>query len=185
MAIKRAIEEFRPDERLVDERGPTLERIQHAWGNIDVGSSDGRMTIRQNAIERGLRRKVFNAKQGRAAEKFYLHWYRSGLGAEIGSPDIFRIFGNDGQFLAGPKTEDQMFHRQMLRRARDIVLRKTNEAGHDGADCNAVLELIVCKDATLEQAGMKIGYASRDKAIAMAEMLAKGGLNILAAEWGL
>ncbi len=37
--IKEAIEEFTPDARLVDERGPTAQRLHHAGPNHEAGHS--------------------------------------------------------------------------------------------------------------------------------------------------
>lgn len=183
MMAKR-LEEFVPDSRVVDERGPTKERIEKAWGSLDVGDT-GTLTVRQNPIERGVSRGMFTREQGRAAEKLYGHWYRSGIGHEIGSPDWMRVLAGDGAYGGMARSETQAFHRQRLRAAYAVVKTKVDGAGMSGDDAVKALEYVACRDMTFEEAGRKIGYASEKKAEVTAIMLVHGGLNILVAEWGI
>lgn len=184
MNKSRKLEEFKPDIRLVDERGPTRERIDKIWGAIEVGDT-GTLTVRQSPIERGVRRGRFTEQQGRAANKLYMHWYRGGLAGSLGSADLGRIFAGDGQFSGMPKTEQEMFHRQRFRSAIRCVDDKMRAAGHKGEDAVKVLYSVVCEDIPLEQAGARIGYLERQRAIVHATVLVKCGLNILIGEWGL
>lgn len=184
MARRHVLEEVAPDPRMVDERGPTRERMARVAGAFDVGTT-GMLTIRQSPIERGLKRGTFTAEQGRAAAKLYTHWYHSGMGAEIGSNDLLRVMGGDEHFSRLPKSERQLFHRQRLRAAVDCVRDRMAAAGHKGDEAVRVLIDVVCYDVPLEQAGARIGYLQRNSAITAALIMVRGGLNILVKDWGL
>src|SRR3569832_116346 len=104
--IRTAIEDFTPDARLVDERGPTPE---HAG------------KLRPRPINLAVAAGRLSREHGIAAEKFYVHWYRAGLAENFGSADLNRVFGGDGAGAGMARTEAQAFHRQRFRSAVDKV----------------------------------------------------------------
>ena len=173
--IREAIEDFRPDFRLVDERGPTKERARFAANDIHFDDKHRRY-FRDTTIERALTRKVITAGQYTAANKFYLHWYRAGLSENLGSIDLTRIFSSDPGMMVGmAKTESQAFHRQQYRCATQKI----------GVKGSLVVEAVVCRDKTLEQVGYQLGWQHKMQAIAAATESLREKLDLLCSEWGI
>lgn len=162
--IKAAIEEHRPDPRLIDERGPTPERANKLRPSpINLAVADGRLT----------------REQGIAAEKFYVHWYRAGLAENFGSADLNRVFGGEGGGAGMARTEAQAFHRQRFRSALAMV--------SDGAGALSawVLERIVCHEDGFVETGSAFGHKRRENASKIALQFLRSALNILCKEWGV
>lgn len=173
--IKPKIEDYKPDPRLVDERGPTKERVKTANGAVHTDDK-GKRYFRDTTIERALTRGVITSGEYTAANKYHLHWYRGGLASTLGSPDMGRIFGSDPSNMSGmAKTEHQAFHRQQYRKAVQRI-------GIKGA---TILENVICHDLTLEQAGYKLGWGHKMQAIAAATEILRDRLDVLCGEWGI
>lgn len=158
--IKQAIEDFVPDARLVDERGPTPEFV-------------GKM--RQSPINVALSRGQISRQQGIAAEKFYNHWYRAGLSENFGSADLNRVFGGEGGGAGMARTEAQAFHRQRYRQAVTLI----------GLRGSWVLERVICRETSFEDTGRELGWKNRPQAVACAVQLARDALDTLCSEWGI
>ena len=158
--IKQAIEDFIPDERLVDERGPTP---QHA------------NKLRPSPINLAISKKQISRQQGVAAEKFYNHWYRAGLSENFGSVDLNRVFGGEGGGAGMARTENQAFHRQRYRQAVQKI----------GLSGSRVLELVICREKSFEDTGRDMGWNNRPQAVAAAVQLCRDALDILCTEWGI
>lgn len=172
--IKEAIEEFRPDPKLVDERGPTRQRLKRTGGDVHVDL--GRIYVRDSPIERALTRKVITGAQYTAAGKFYNHWYRAGLSENFGSADLNRVFGGDGGFAGMAKTENQAFHRQRYRQAVQVI----------GPLGSQVLTWIICDEKTIEDTGVHLlGWKDEKQARAAATTLLRDRLDSLCKEWGI
>jgi hypothetical protein len=163
-----------------DDRGPTADRLAKA--DHERGDT-GIVTIQQHPIARAVRRKTLTQRQKRAAEKFYLHWYRAGMAGTVGSADLLRIFGTNNDFgLAASETAEN--HRQIWQRAVKEVRKRQDHAGFRGDHGVKLLDLIVCQEMPFEEAGQKIGFESK-YAQAMARTYMRSCLNILIDEWSL
>jgi hypothetical protein len=118
----------------------TPERVARADGNIDVG--DDRQgariyTFKDTPMDRLYSRLKRDDKsdserdllfsEWRALQKYRNHWYFSGLNPSLQSIDLDRIFSSDPSNMTGmAKSERQAFHRQMWRKAVEIVGHKTS-----------------------------------------------------------
>lgn len=180
--IRGTIEEFTPDPRLVDERGPTRERLRGV--DFHIGQSGG-VTVRQSPVERALKRGTLNEQQGRAAEKLYLHWYRASMAGSIGSSDPLKVFGSGTSFSNLCATEASEFHWNRLTAGIKIVKQSMDGAGQSGDDAVKLLEYVVCREIPFEEAGQKIGFSGKNVAQINAISGVRAALNILAREWGL
>jgi hypothetical protein len=99
-----------------------------------------------------------------------------GLSGALASPALDRVFAADfGDFSTMARTEQQVFHRQ---RYREAVQSVGKVGGH-------VLDWTVCREATLEQVGNTLGWASRAQAYAAAVERMKMALDQLCALWGI
>src|SRR3569623_177324 len=145
--IRTAIEDFTPDARLVDERGPTPEHANKLRPSpINMAVADGRLT----------------REHGIAAEKFYVHWYRGGLAENFGSADLNRVFGGEGGGAGMARTEAQAFHRQRFRAAMDAVREQC------GAISAWVLEQVVLEERMFVDVGAAFGHKNRNSAARVA-----------------
>ncbi len=184
--IKEAIEEFTPDARLVDERGPTAQRLHHAGPNHEAGHS-GQITMRDCPLEKALRKKfkspegmmvtLIGPDQYNAGIKFRLHWYHSGIAPTIGSMDLGGIAARN-VFAYGPmpKSEQQLFHRQRYRQACERV----------GLRTELVLSDVICREKPLDEIGMaQLGIGNRPQAESAVKALFVNGLDLLVELWGL
>jgi len=173
--IREAIDDFHPDIRIMDERGPTKERAKFAGSDIHFDDKHRRY-FRDSTLDRALTRDVITAGQYTAGTKFYLHWYRAGLSENLGSLDMNRIFSSDPGMMVGmAKTESQAFHRQQYRCATQKL----------GAKGSWVVEAVVCRDKTLEQVGYQLGWPHKMQAIAAATESLREKLDLLCSEWGI
>jgi hypothetical protein len=155
--------------------GPTRERLLRAGADV-FRQGDGVLRMRDSPIERAFARGVISGAQYNAALKYRHHWYRAGLSGPLASLDLERVFSNDASNYSGmAKTEAQVFHRQRYREAVQAL----------GAIGAAVVEQCVCREESLEQAGIRLGWASKPQAIAAATERMKMALDQLAALWGL
>ncbi len=175
--IKRPLEDFKPDSRFLDERGPTKERLKNV--EFEVGDI-GTIQVRQSPVERLVKRGGLSEKQGQAAQKLFLHWYRGGMAGSLGGFSGERI----GGFSPLRGSEQGEFHGTRLRSAIRVVVERMDGAGYRGTDAARILELVVFQEVPLITAGCKIGYKG-EAAKVMAGSLLRGGLNILIKEWGI
>lgn len=178
---KTSLKEPAIDNRLLDERGPTKERL--ARTDFDIGDT-GTITVRQSPIERAVKRGTFTERQGRAAEKFYMHWYRASLAGTIGSADPLKIFSSDGDHSRLCSTEMAEFHYNRVTEALSMIGSKMDGAGFRKDHAVKLMELVVCRETPFLEAGQTIGF-SGTAAETMARAYMRGNLNILIEEWGL
>lgn len=155
--IKQAIEDFVPDVRLVDERGPTPQQNKK---------------MRQTPINGALSRKQITRQQGVAAEKFYNHWYRAGHAGKCGSIDLDRVFASNSDLTL---TDSQLFHKQSYERAVKTL----------GMNRSRWVELVVCYEASFEEAGQKMGWNNRPQAVAVGVQIIRDALAELCDLWGI
>ncbi len=128
--------------------GPTAERIAMAQGEFVVGDDQQGTkvyTFQDSPLARLYKRlaKVDKSEGERkqltaehvALMKYRHHWHRAGLEASVGSVDLGRVFSSDPSNFSGmAKTEAQVTHRQMYRRAVAIV----------GHEASVLLDNFVC-----------------------------------------
>lgn len=177
---KTSLKEPHFDNRLLDERGPTLERLRRT--DFEVGDT-GTLTVRQSPVDRAIKRGTINKQQGRAAQKLYNHWYRAGMAGSIGNADPLKIFGSNNDFSRLCASENAEFHWQSWCRAIKAVRRDMDAAGM-GMDAAKLLELVVCQEIPFKEAAQKVWGGGR-KAENRATILVRGALRVLVLEWGL
>lgn len=146
------------DSRLLDERGPTRERMDKAW---------------QSPIDGALIRRQITRAQYAAAQKYYVHWYKSGLSEHFGTIDLERPFGGGSESAGMPKTELQAIHRELWRAAVSVL----------GQQRAWILDRIVCNEEPIVTVGYLLGTGRRDTARNRALSLLADGLDILCREW--
>ena len=173
--IKEAIEDFRPDPSLVDERGPTNARLGKSEVH-EIGSSDGRYTMRDAPLEIMAAKKIITERQYDGLGKYRIHWFNGGLSATLGGMNPSHIFAKDITNFSGmAKTERQVFHRQQFRAANQVLgLRGTWVVGK-----------IVCEEATAEQTGRLMGWNNRPQAVAAATQALRDAADRLCQLWGM
>jgi hypothetical protein len=173
--IKEAIEDFRPDVRLVDERGPTNARLRKSEG-YEIGNATGAIQVRDAPIERMLARKIITEKQYQGLGKYRIHWFNGGLSPSFGGMDPNHIFASDISNFAGmAKTERQVFHRQQYRAANHVM----------GLKGTWIVGKIVCEEATAEDAGRLMGWNNRPQAVAAATQQLRDAADNLCHLWGM
>lgn len=160
---KARIEEHIADPRLVDERGPTKERMNK---------------LRPSPINLALEAGKLNQDHGLAAEKYYKHWHHSGMVASLPSIDLDRVFGGEG-FQLMPKTENQAFHRDRYRKAKLVIEQQCGEV------CRWALEQVVCHERGFTEVGSVFGHKNRTRAAQIAFEMILPPLNVLIREWGI
>lgn len=178
--IREAIEEFKPDPRVVDERGPTRQRAQHAGEELEVVDT-GTQRVR-DPLERllkkpirGTKKTVIDRDEYTAGIKFRHHWYHSGFAPSIGSSDLNRVFSGS-VFGPSAKSEQQIFHRQQYKAACEKV----------GMRIERILSDVICWEKPLDEIGMAaLGYSDRRPAEVAVKELFKTGLGLLVDLWGL
>lgn len=182
--IKEAIEEHKVDPRLLDERGPTKERLRRAetinpkTGEVvdfyERGNASRAYTFRDTPFERSFVRGQITEGQYQAGGKFYVHWYRAGMRSNLGSVDLDGVFSRSTGALAA--TESGQFHYD---RFKDAV-RDMGQLG------SAVVTSFVCYDMPIEEIGQKhLNYTNKPQARAAATTLIRDKLEGLRVLWGM
>jgi hypothetical protein len=172
--IKEAIEDFRPDPRLVDERGPTNARLRKT--DYEVGKATGAVTVRDAPIEMMLSRKIITEKQYQGLGKFRIHWFNGGLSPKLGGIDASHIFAKDiSNFSGMAKTERQVFHRQQWRAGNNAM----------GLRGSWIVHKIVCEEVSAEEAGRAMGWNNRPQAVAVATQQLRDAADRLCQLWGM
>lgn len=180
--IKVSLKEPDIDNRLLDERGPTKQRL--AKTGFDIGDT-GTITIRQSPVERGVKRGTLTEQQGTAAQKFYMHWYRAQLAGTIGSSDPLKVFSTVNDFSRLRRTEASAFHYWALIRATTAVHNRMENGKTKGDHAVGILSAVVLHEYSLEKAGRAVMELSGTPALVMAGDLLRRSLDILIEEWGL
>jgi hypothetical protein len=174
--IKEAIEDFRPDQRLVDERGPTPERVLKTQGEFVTGKGRKTITVRDAPIERMLARDVITEKQYNGLTKYRIHWYHAGIAGNMGAINMDGVRStNLGAFGLG-NTDRQVFHLQQYQRGVTAL----------GLRRSSVVEAVVCLESeSLEAAGRRLSWGNKAQAIAAATEVLRGAADDLCDIWGL
>lgn len=181
--IQTALDEFKPDPRLEDDRGATAERMGRA-GDEFHRSDVGLVTMRDSPLERAHGRKALfdkydadaNDRRYRALAKFRHHWFNAGLNGSMSTIDPNHIFASDISSFSGmAKTEAQVFHRQRYRQGVEAL----------GVRRSYVVEWAVCRESPLEKVGQGLGWTNKAQAIAAATELLKDGGDVLSTLWAV
>lgn len=171
--IKQALEDFTPDERLIDERGATEQRYRMAEGHAFV-SDTGAMHFRDSPIERAITKKILTREQGEAAQKYYTHWYRGGMAGQIGSHDVLKVFGTSANFDNLSASDSALFHRQRYWLAIKAL-------GKDRED----FEAVVLRDTPFIELGHRRGWKDEKQARAVGTQFIREWLDWFCEEWGI
>lgn len=170
--IKQALDDFRPDSRLVDERGPTRERERQAGGDIFYG--DGRHHTRDSPIERAVSNNQISRPQYNAAQKYYAHYFHGGLIGSLKSPELTMVFGGFGPREGLAHSENQLFHRDRASQAERIMGRRS-----------WIMHDLVFWEKSFEAIGRRMGWQNRPQAVAAAVTEARSLLDALCDAWGI
>jgi hypothetical protein len=160
-----------------DTLAPTLERLRHAAGDIEIGDDKRGNRIyamRDAPLERLRLRGRISQQQYDAGAKFRHHWYHAGMAGALRSTDLDRIFADGSLGHGMPASEAEAFHRG---RYREAVLVVGNGVG--------ILEAIACNEQPPELVGYKLGWRSKPQAIAGAIGALRSVLDTLCRLWGL
>ncbi len=154
------------DNRLLDDRGPTNERLQRSvQAPLQLAHSRGQIDRAQFA----------------AGQKFYGHWFKSGLCERFGSIDLTRVFaGADPSLMA--RTELQASHRWALRYALTALGWRQDMPVPQKC---FVLQHFIFNEETLGSIGAAMGYRDRETGSRKALGVARDGLSTLCREWGI
>ena len=156
--IKTTLKDPDIDYRLLDERGPTSERLQrNRTPPIELAHSKG---------------QIDRAQYG-AALKLRGHWIKSGMAGQMPAISLEWIPAG-GEKLA--ITEVQERNRWQYRRA---IASITNEKA------KSVVIQVVCGEATPVEVGHALGYKDRDYARMHAIGFLKDALNTLSNVWNI
>lgn len=168
--IKENLEDFKPDPRTIDERGPTRERL--ARGDHDTAYT-GAIRMR-DPLERALRKQIIEPHHYNAGIKLRHHWYHSGFAPHIGCMDLNKVFSVAS---GGPAAvERQIFHRQQYKIACERVGMRTEK----------ILSDVICWERELDEIGKaQLGISNRPQAEAAVKALFANGLDMLVELWGL
>lgn len=167
------------DEKLLDYRGPTEERLRMAADAFVVGGEDRGVKIYffadaplQRLYARlrsraGTRETEQLTTEHTALMKYRHHWYHAGLEASLGSVDLNRVFAADpGNMVGMAKSERQADHRKKYREAVAEIGQKPH----------ILLDNFVCYEWQLNVSCHTIGYSTfrarrmvRDTASRLAE----------------
>jgi len=136
--------------------GPTAERIAKSQGEYVVGDDQqgtkvyhfhdtplARLYKRLSAADKSdSNRKQLTAEHV-ALMKYRHHWYHAGLEASVGSVDPNRVFSSDPSNFSGmAKSERQVSHRQMYRRAGEHLMKALGRS--EGHSAIVLLDNFVC-----------------------------------------
>ncbi len=168
--VKENIEDFTPDPRATDQRGPTRERLRGK--DYDIATT-GAVRMR-DPLERALRKKIIEVYHYTAGTKFRHHWYHSGFAPHIGSMDLNKVFAMESAGEA--VVERQIFHRQQYKSACERVGMRTEK----------ILAEVICWEKELDEIGKaQLGISNRPQAEAAVKALFVNGLDMLVDLWGL
>jgi len=156
---KTSLKEPTIDNRLLDERGPTIERLTRAMRSpLEYAQDRGQITHAQYA----------------AGQKFYTHWYKGGLCEHYGTLDLSRVFGG-GDISGMPKSELQAFHRHSFRKALELLKAEKSWA----------LQQLICNETPAVEIGFAMGARKRETALGKALSVVRDGLDMLCVEWDI
>ena len=178
---KTSLDDFTPNQALVDERGPTTQ-----WGRrtaFEVGDT-GRITALQGPIQRAVARGTLTHRQGRAADKLYRHWYLAVLRGTTGSADPLKIFGTGMDSSRLCATEAAVGHYEQFKRAVAEVEERADANGSRKDHARSILIGIVCEECTFSDMGQKVGFPAKAAEV-MARTILRSALNVLIKRWSL
>ena len=146
------------DYRLLDERGPTPERLQrNRTPPIELAHSKG---------------QIDRAQYG-AALRLWGHWIKSGIAGQLPTCNLEWVPAGGDRI---PITEIQEGNRGQYRRAIAAI---SNERAR------SVVIQVVCGEVTPIEVGHALGYKHRDWARAHALALLTDGLDVLCRMWNI
>jgi len=158
----------------VDAIRPTPERLKHAGGQSEVFRTDGAVTVRftDGVLDQLAARGKISKAQHDAGERFYTHYYLSGIGQDRARP-----LAQERVDCAGARldSESQLHHKQQF------------NAGLKSLDVTVagVVLGVVLDDRPIEQVGGFTGYSSRRDRITAGMVCLRIGLDQLAEHFGL
>lgn len=171
-----------------DYRGPTPERFAQAQGEFVVGD-DKQGTKIYHFTDTPLYRLYKRLRQANKSDqeakqltaehvalmKYRMHWYHAGLESSVGSVDLNRVHSSDPSSMSGmAKSERQVSHRQMYRKAGEMLMRAMGQqAGHAAI---VLLDNFVCYEHSR-------GIASGLSAYLFRKRVRQAAAH-LAAHWG-
>jgi hypothetical protein len=151
---------------------PTPERIRHG---VETHVYLGKRAAHSfNLVERLEASRKLDEAQRKAAERYAEHWAGAGMAGHCPAIDMDRVGGGEGASFM-PSTEYAAICRVEYRKA----VRALGQAD------SAVVERLVCHDATLTSVGMALGYALPVTAIAAATAVLQSALRRLVVHYDL
>lgn len=168
--IKQALDDFKPDFRLLDERGPTPERLRHGDSPIVVA----------------LNKKQITPGEFSAAQKLYAHWFHGGRAGTTHSKDLTSVFVSFDPKSGGmPSSEWAEFHRKSFLNGIEILRKMQNPK------YLYVVPRVVLWEEPIDRVtdGLRqvihIQWNNRPQASVVTILALRDGLDKLGREWGL
>ena len=167
--IKTTLEDFKPDSRLVDERGPTPERTKRGERPIVAALHKGQITPGQFA----------------ASEKLYTHWFHGGCAGTVHSKDLTAVFVSFQPTDGLAQTEWGAFHRSSFLNAIQLLRTSRNPK------YLYVVPRVVLWDEPLDavteglRSVINMRWRSRPQSFVVAVEALRDGLDLLGREWGI
>ena len=148
------------DNRLLDDRGPTVERMQRS---------------RESPLVAAYSKRQIDRAQYAAGQKFYGHWSKSWIAERYGSVDLTKLPGN---YWRGPTFSE-------VQEGHEFAFRKALELLQTEKFASYVLRHFICEESPLADIGAAMGYRDREWGFGKALGIARVGLAILCKEWGI
>jgi hypothetical protein len=167
--IKTALEDFQPDIRLLDERGPTNERARRGDNPISTALHKGQITPGQYAT----------------AQKLYTHWFHGGCAGTVHSKDLSAVFVSFRPTDGLATTEWAAFHRRSFLNAIQALNESKNPK------YLYVVPRVVLWDEPIETVteGLRniinMRWRNRPQSFVVAVEALRDGLDLLGREWGI
>lgn len=158
---------------LVDDAGPTAERLAHAQGFYTIAGRSRRarrFTFLDDTLGRIWMRQSISTAEYSSLRRYALHWLAGGLQGHLGSVDLNRVLAFDPHAMTGlAKTEAQVNHREIYYAARKTI----------GTRPAIVADQVACYDSTLTHVGRMLGFRSEAKGRArVIEILSDAGYRL-------
>ena len=167
--IKQALDDYKPDSRLVDERGATPERQRRGDAPITVA----------------LNKKQITPQQYAAAQKFYAHWFHGGRAGTVHSKDLTNVFVSFNPSTPLTGSEWFEFHRKSFMNGINMLRDMRNPK------YLYVVPRVVLWEEPIERVtdGLRsvinIQWNNRPQASVVTILALQDGLDRLGREWGL
>ena len=161
---------------LAAESMPTVERLKHA-ADFEENDARGRkhkvITI-LDPFAAAHRRGDFTDLQYGVGQKFHRHFHEGCVRGALASVSFDRVMGG-AEYSLMPKTEQEAHHRQQYRNAEKLL----------GMETTALLRWIICDGETFQEAGARLGWRDRCRAVAAAVERMRAALDQLQELWGI